>query len=818
MTRTRFGIRTRASVKRVRTYEKGIHTKYSARQNGHQRRSFSRLSIPQKFGAWASHFHRLFVTLIGADWIFLMLLGFIMAVISFVMDIIVVLFTDTHRWIYHLADSHVLLQYVAWILYSMFLMCFAAGFVNIVSAQAAGSGIPETKTCLREVILHEYLTFKTLVSKVISLTCVLGSELPVGKEGPFVHIGAMCAGLLCKFMARFSNIYKNEARNKEMLMVGCAVGIGCCFAAPIGGALYGLEVTSMFFLARNYWRGFLSATFGALIFRLLPVWNREEETLMPIYPTKYRLEFPFDLRELPIFAVMGIVCGFGGAFFVYLYGKISMFVKRQKATNSFLMKNCFLYSALVSVLISTLTFPPGFGQFMAGRLTQRDSLISFFDHRTWSNHGIVADFDEKDHLAAWKHPQANVFIILAAFVIMKFWMSAISITLPIPCGSFVPIFVIGAAFGRLVGEGLATLLPDGFNIDGHIYHIVPGAYAVIGAAALTAGVTHTVSTAVIMMELTGHISYSLPILISVIIANMVSQSIQPSIYDMVIRIKKLPYLPMLSWGHPEKYNIFVEDFMKKEICYITLNSTYRDLIKILRSRKLKTLPLVKSAESMLLLGSVDRTQLLALLMWRSQHLREENAKTKPGKYKVHFQTSTEESASASAHLDSTKPLKSSLRKPSEVEEKTKNIYDSGINFKTFFCSSPDIEAMEYNPNEEDDTILQEVEEWEEQQLDEQIDLNVCKIDPAPFQLVEHTSMHKTHTMFSVLNLDYAYVTGVGRLIGVVSLKELRKAIESSIPANGVRLRRVLSSFRDRGFRGARDDTVELHKILDHQIS
>ncbi len=38
----------------------------------------------------------------------------------------------------------------------------------------------------------------------------------------------------------------------------------------------------------------------------------------------------------------------------------------------------------------------------------------------------------------------------------------------------------GAGLGRLVGEGMATLFPDGFNIDGHTYHIVPGAYAVIG--------------------------------------------------------------------------------------------------------------------------------------------------------------------------------------------------------------------------------------------------------------------------------------------------------------------------------------------------
>uniref|UniRef100_A0A8C1WQT8 Chloride channel 2c n=1 Tax=Cyprinus carpio TaxID=7962 RepID=A0A8C1WQT8_CYPCA len=717
-------------------------------------RSLSDLSTSQKCGAWASHFQRLFVSFIGADWIFLMILGFIMAVISFVMDVFVDNFTEAHRWIYDLADSHVLLQYLAWVAYSMFLMCFAAGFANIVSIQAAGSGIPEMKTCLRGVMLQEYLTFKTLVSKVISLICVLGSELPVGKEGPFVHIGSMCAALLCKFMSLFSGIYKNEARNKEMMTVGCAVGIGCCFASPIGGALFSLEVTSMFFVARNYWRGFLSATFGAFIFRLLPVWNRQEDTLMALYATKYRLDFPFDLQELPVFAVMGIVCGFGGAFFVYLYGKITLFVKKQKATNSFLMKKRLLYPALVTVLISTLSFPPGFGQFMAGQLTQRESLISFFDHRTWSNHGIVADFDNDDHLAAWKHPQANVFVILSIFVIMKFWMSAISITLPIPCGSFVPIFVIGAAFGRLVGEGLATLFPDGFNMDGHVYHITPGVYAVVGAAALTAGVTHTISTGVIMMELTGQINYALPILISVILSNMISQSLQPSIYDKVILSSSIHFIfPFISnFTHPI------------EVRYITLNSTYRDIFKILRSGNLKTLPLVKSTESMLLLGSVERAQLLALLKQRSQHLRKENAPTIPI-----------------------------------------SLYDSGLSLKKFFCSRPDIAAME-------------IEEWEEQQLDEQVNFNNCKIDPAPFQLVERTSLHKTHTMFSVLNLDYAYVTSIGRLVGVVSLKELCKAIEGSLPADGVRLRPILATFRDRGVRGSWTETTELRKLLDHQIS
>lgn len=32
---------------------------------------------------------------------------------------------------------------------------------------------------------------------------------------------------------------------------------------------------------------------------------------------------------------------------------------------------------------------------------------------------------------------------------------------------------------------------------------------------------------------------------------------------------------------------------------------------------------------------------------------------------------------------------------------------------------------------------------------------------------------QTHTIFSLLGLDHAYVTSIGRLIGVVSLKEVK---------------------------------------------
>uniref|UniRef100_A0A3B3TN32 Uncharacterized protein n=1 Tax=Poecilia latipinna TaxID=48699 RepID=A0A3B3TN32_9TELE len=90
-----------------------------------------------------------------------------------------------------------------------------------------------------------------------------------------------------------------------------------------------------------------------------------------------------------------------------------------------------------------------------------------------------------------------------------------------------------------------------------------------GAAALSGAVTHTVSTAVIVFELTGQISHILPVIIAVILANVVAQSVQPSLYDSLIRIKKLPYLPELGWVHHEyvQHNILMKSL--KQICNST---------------------------------------------------------------------------------------------------------------------------------------------------------------------------------------------------------------------------------------------------------
>uniref|UniRef100_A0A8C9VBN2 Chloride voltage-gated channel 2 n=1 Tax=Scleropages formosus TaxID=113540 RepID=A0A8C9VBN2_SCLFO len=756
------------------------------------------------------------ISRVGEDWIFLILLGLLMALVSWAMDFAIAMCLQAQKWMYGGLDSNVLLQYLAWVTYPVVLITFSAGFTQILAPQAVGSGIPEMKTILRGVVLKEYLTFKTFVAKVIGLTCALGSGMPLGKEGPFVHIASLCAALLSKFMSLFGGIYENESRNIEMLAAACAVGVGCCFAAPIGGVLFSIEVTSTFFAVRNYWRGFFAATFSAFIFRVLAVWNRDEETITALFKTRFRLDFPFDLQELPAFAVIGIASGFGGALFVYFNRLIVQFIRKQKTINRFLMKKRLLYPALVTLLISTLTFPPGFGQFMAGKLTQKESLVTLLDNRTWAKQGIAEEFDYIGHSQAWKHPQVNVFVTLVLFIVMKVHL------LPVPTVLDVSS---GAAFGRLVGESMAAWFPDGIHTDGNIYPIVPGGYAVVGAAALSGAVTHTVSTAVIVFELTGQISHILPVMIAVILANAVAQSLQPSLYDSIIRIKKLPYLPELGWGHHEKYNIRVEDIMVRDVRYITLNCSYRELHEVLLSGHLKTLALVESADSMILLGSIERSQLQALLTQqlgrprRLEFLRQralnarksqEGAPQEPvqkANQEVRFQISTEESSFGPARSGTQKPLKPALKR-SSVEKNSPHEH-SGMALKSLFCAHPDAATVEVRLR-----LLPLVSHTSRCSPHCVTDPTMCLCCAPDLSLSLTHTRPPTHTIFSLLGLDHAYVTSIGRLIGVVSLKELRKAIEGSVTVKGVKVRPPLASFRDSGTSSSETEATELHKLWD----
>lgn len=65
-----------------------------------------------------------------------------------------------------------------------------------------------------------------------------------------------------------------------------------------------------------------------------------------------------------------------------------------------------------------------------------------------------------------------------------------------------------------------------------------GVYSIIGASALTASVTRTVSVAVIVLELNGHMSHAIPVFLAVITAYIISELINSeSVFEMLFKLR-----------------------------------------------------------------------------------------------------------------------------------------------------------------------------------------------------------------------------------------------------------------------------------------
>jgi CBS domain-containing protein len=71
-------------------------------------------------------------------------------------------------------------------------------------------------------------------------------------------------------------------------------------------------------------------------------------------------------------------------------------------------------------------------------------------------------------------------------------------------------------------------------------------------------------------------------------------------------------------------------------------------------------------------------------------------------------------------------------------------------------------------------------EWEDYELSQTIDFTRCRVNNAPFQIVSKMSLYQLHSLFSLLRLHHALVMSRGRLVGIISLTEVRAAIQGEV--------------------------------------
>ncbi|KZW01847.1 clc channel [Exidia glandulosa HHB12029] len=383
---------------------------------------------------------------------------------------------------------------------------------------AAGSGIPEIKTILSGFVIHGYLGGRTLFTKAVGLTLSVASGLSLGKEGPFVHIASCVGNIVSRFFPKYET---NEAKRREILSAACAAGVAVAFGAPVGGVLFSLEEVSYFFPPKVMWRSFFCAMIAAGTLKFLNPFGTGKLVLFQVTYDK-----DWHAYELVFFLLLGVIGGVYGAYF----SKLNYRWSRDVRNATWLRTHPVSEVLLVTLATTLLSFLNPFTRMGGTELV----------------YNLFAECREGEHHAGLCVPTGDyaassaVAKSIGIALLVKGVMTIVTFGIKLPAGIFIPTLGVGACCGRILGLAVQAAQ---WRISG-TDSVIPGVYAMVGAAAALSGVTRTtVSLAVIMFELTDTLTYVIPVMLAVLVAKTVADALEPKgIYDLVIQLNQLPYL------------------------------------------------------------------------------------------------------------------------------------------------------------------------------------------------------------------------------------------------------------------------------------
>ncbi|PWA67488.1 Chloride channel ClC-plant [Artemisia annua] len=213
-------------------------------------------------------------------------------------------------------------------------------------------------------------------------------------------------------------------------------------------------------------------------------------------------------------------------------------------------------------------------------------------------------------------------ISLVIYFMLYCILGVITFGIAVPTGLFLPILLMGSAYGRMLGIAMQPYT----KLD-------QGLYAVLGAASLMAGsMRMTVSICVIFLELTNNLLL-LPItMLVLLIAKSVGDCFNKSIYEIILDLKGLPFLE----AHPKPWmrNITVGDLATVKLPVVTLSGIEKvsRVVEVLQNTTHNGFPVVENitvshvGQVSEVSGIVLRTHLLLALKKKCLMKEERRAK------------------------------------------------------------------------------------------------------------------------------------------------------------------------------------------------
>ncbi|MCR9273475.1 MULTISPECIES: chloride channel protein [Mameliella] len=289
-----------------------------------------------------------------------------------------------------------------------------------------------------------------------------------GREGPVVHIAAMCSSWVA------NTLKVDGITGRDLLGCAVAAAVSASFNAPIAGALFALEVILRHFALHAFAPIVVASAAGTVINRL--VYGDVTEFVLPGTTT---VEF---YLELPAFFILGLVCGLVAVI---------------------MMQSVFFADDMETQLQKKLGLPYWLRPAVAGLLL--GGIAIFFPHII----GVGYETTSRALTGGLLMHEALVFAVVK--------VAAVSITMAgrMGGGIFSPSLMVGALTGLTFGHIATGIFPEvssAFTL-----------YALAGMGAVAAAVLGApISTTLIVFELTGDWQTGLAVMVSVSMSTAVA--------------------------------------------------------------------------------------------------------------------------------------------------------------------------------------------------------------------------------------------------------------------------------------------------------
>jgi len=388
----------------------------------------------------------------------------------------------------------------AWIFLTVPVGLFLAWWIaRRFAPEVAGDGVPDAVAAL--TVHGGRMRKRVIPLKLLASAITVGSGGSAGREGPIVQIGSAVGS----WVSRTFNLGEEQVRS--LVAAGAGAAIGASFNAPIAGMLFALEVILSSFAARHMSAVVIASVTAAITSQTLV----GEE--LALRAGVYELGSSW---ELIVYAGMSIVIVAVGFFFLRLLDWLEGVAERNDRSWSWMR-------------------PIGAGLLVAG--------LIFFEPQLFGTGQQATNALLLNERLAAGIGAGELWWVLMLLALGKAVATSLTISSGASGGAFMPSLLMGAA----IGTGFARLVDPVWFGD---VALQPGAFAVVGMAAMFAVVGRAPLTAIlIVFEVTGAREYELilPLLLAATLATFLSERFhRESVYTQALKRKGISLRPVGS--------------------------------------------------------------------------------------------------------------------------------------------------------------------------------------------------------------------------------------------------------------------------------